>query len=102
MPAPAPSPEPAAPAQIQPILPSGPVAAVGLVLTAAAEQVSRVVRPEAAVAVATEFGFPLILTVAVLAFLLIQGYVDRRDPKLRMAPHSSVEQYVKFAAEDDL
>lgn len=75
---------------------------MGQVLSAAVAQVSAVVRPEAAVAVAAEFGFPLILAVAVLGFLVIQGYVDRRDPKLRMAPQSARETYVHFVTEDQL
>jgi hypothetical protein len=80
----------------------GPVAVVGQVLGAAAERVTVVVRPEAAIAVAAEFGFPLILAVAVLGFLLIQGHVDRRDPKLRLAPQSALETYVRFTTEDQL
>jgi hypothetical protein len=80
----------------------GPVAVVGQVLTAAAQEIVRVVRPEAAVAVATEFTFPLALALAVLGFLLVQGYVDRRDPKLRMAPQTSLETIVQFKAEEQL
>ena len=53
-------------------------------------------------AVAAEFGFPLALAAAVLGFLLIQGYVDRRDPKLRMAPQSMSETYVRFSMEEQL
>ncbi|MDQ2688770.1 MAG: hypothetical protein M3Y29_00660, partial [Chloroflexota bacterium] len=74
----------------------------GEVVSAAVEQVVRVVRPEAAVAVATEFTFPLALALAVLGYLLIQGHVDKRDPKLRMAPHHIVETLVAFKAEEDL
>jgi tetrahydromethanopterin S-methyltransferase subunit D len=75
---------------------------VGQVVTLAVEQVSRYVRPEAAVAVAAEFTFPLALALAVLVFLLIQGHIDRRDPKLRMAPQNVVETFVKFQGEDQL
>ena len=82
--------------------PGGPVAFAGQVLSAAVSQVGQVVRPEAAVAVAAEFGFPLALAAAVLGFLLIQGYVDRRDPKLRMAPQSMSETYVRFSMEEQL
>ena len=80
----------------------GPVAIVGQVLSAAAQEIVRVVRPEAAVAVATEFGFPLVLALAVLGYLLIQGYVDRRDPKLRMAPQTSLETIMQFKTEEQL
>ena len=80
----------------------GPVAVVGQVLSAAVERVGVVVRPEAAVAVASEFGFPLALAIAVGGFVLIQGYVDRRDPKLRVAPQSARETYVRFVTEEQL
>ena len=71
-------------------------------LSAAAQELVRVVRPEAAVAVATEFGFPLALAAAVLGFLLIQGHIDRRDPKLRMAPQTTSETVVQFKMEEQL
>jgi hypothetical protein len=86
--------------------PVGPGAVVGQVFgqvfTAAAEQAARVVRPEAAIAVAAEFTFPLALALAVLVFLVIQEQVDRRDPKLRMAPQHVAETFVHFKAEDQL
>lgn len=72
------------------------------VLAAAADQVGRVVKPQAAAAVATEFGFPLVLTMAVLGYIVVQGRVDRRDPKLRMAPFTSVETIIRFEREDQL
>jgi len=72
------------------------------VLSAAAQQFVNAVRPEAAVAVATEFSFPIALAGAVLGFLLIQGYVDRRDPKLRMAPRTTLETILQFKPEDQL
>ena len=80
----------------------GPVAVVGQVLSAAAQEIVRVVRPEAAVAVAAEFSFPLLLAAAVLGFLMIQGYVDRRDPKLRMAPQTAHETIMQFKTEEQL
>ena len=82
--------------------PVGPAGVVGQVVTAAVEQVARVVRPEAAVAVATQFTFPLALALAVLGYLLIQGHVDRRDPKLRIAPQHVVETLLPFKLEDEL
>ena len=82
--------------------PTGPAAVVGQVVGAAVEQVVRAVRPEAAVAVATEFGFPLALAFAVLAYLVIQGQIDRRDPKLRVAPQNAVETLVTFKTEEEL
>ena len=58
-------------------------------------RVAVVVKPAAAAAVATTFGFPLVLMVAVLMFLLVQGFLDARDPKLRRRlarrPMSSLE-----------
>ena len=59
-------------------------------------------RPEAAVAVATEFTFPLTLALAVVGYLVIQGLVDRRDPKLRMAPQHAGETFMRFVAEEQL
>jgi hypothetical protein len=92
-----------APASLsKPVDSLGPVALVGEVLSAAAQEIVRVVRPEAAVAVATEFTFPLTLALAVLGFLLIQGYVDRRDPKLRMAPQTSLDTIMQFKTEEQL
>ena len=82
--------------------PSGPAAVVGQVVGAAVEQVVRAVRPEAAVAVATEFTFPLALALAVLGYLVIQGQIDRRDPKLRVAPQNVVETLVTFKSEEEL
>ena len=103
-PASAPLPE-AAPAPEAAVLrnePTGPAAVVGQVVGAAVEQVVRAVRPEAAVAVATEFTFPLALALAVLAYLVIQGQIDRRDPKLRVAPQNVVETLVTFKTEEEL
>ena len=99
---PGPPPDAAPAALSEPADAIGPVAVVGQVLSAAAQEIVRVVRPEAAVAVATEFGFPLALAAAVLGFLLIQGYVDRRDPKLRMAPQTALETIVQFKTEEQL
>lgn len=42
------------------------------------------------------FAFPLSLTVLVLIFLLIQGEIDRRDPKLAFAPVDSSKDTVYF------
>ena len=74
--------------------------AIGFVIGAAVEQVARVVKPQAAVVVAAAFGFPLILSIAVVLFLLAQGWVDARDPKLRMAPQTAVESVVPFKDEE--
>jgi von Willebrand factor type A domain len=73
-------------------------AAVGVAL----EQVSRVVQPQAAVAVAATFGFPLGLNFAVALFLLIQGRLDSRDPKLRAGSPSRSDEYVTFDEEEGL
>lgn len=72
------------------------------VWSAIAEGVERAVRPEAAARVATTFGFPLALMVAVLLFLVVQDQVDRRDPKLRRAPRTVTDTMQKFRDEDEL
>ena len=80
--------------------PVAPIDVVGDVVSAAVAQVGRIVRPEAAVAVAAEFTFPLALAVAVLLFLVVQDQVDRRDPKLRVAPRHVEDTLIRFQAED--
>jgi hypothetical protein len=35
---------------------------------------------------ARQLGFPLALAVIVVAFAMIQNYIDRKDPKLALAP----------------
>jgi hypothetical protein len=98
---------PFTPAMVAPVpgpaLPQGPIGpaeVVRNVFSAAVAQVSHVVRPEAAVAVAAEFTFPLALALAVLLFLVVQDRVDRRDPKLRMAPQHSADTLISFQNED--
>jgi hypothetical protein len=76
--------------------------AIGFVFGAAVQQVARVVKPQAAVVVAAAFGFPLILSIAVVLFLLAQGWVDARDPKLRLAPQTAVESVVPFKDEEQI
>jgi len=39
-----------------------------------------------AAAAAVTLGFPILLALIVLAFLMLQGRIDRRDPKLALAP----------------
>lgn len=89
-------------APVLPVEPPVPRGVVGLVLAAAIDGVTHVVRPEAAAAVAEEFTFPIVLALAVLAFLAVQGHVDRRDPKLRLAPQHVVETIVQFRPEAEL
>jgi hypothetical protein len=64
--------------------------------------VSRAVSPEAAAKVATSFGFPLGLMIAVIVFLVVQDQVDRRDPKLRSAPRTYFDTIVRFKEEHEL
>jgi hypothetical protein len=52
---------------------------------------------KAAVNTANRFSFPLILAVLVVAFLAIQGRIDRRDPKLRLAPVDSKHDLLPFS-----
>jgi len=79
-----------------------PTEIVGGVLTAALQQVAGVLKPGAAALVATAFSFPLILMAAVICFLVGQGRVDARDPKLRKAPKTPDEMVLNFQNEDDL
>jgi hypothetical protein len=75
---------------------------VGGILAAALQQAGVVVQPEAAVAVATAFSFPLALMVAVLGFLVGQGRIDARDPKLRNAPRTPKDMVMNFRNEEEL
>ena len=51
-------------------------------------------------ALAQNFTFPLSLAVLVVLFLLVQGRLDERDPKLRYAPRSAGEAFIAFEEED--
>jgi len=75
---------------------------ISAVLAAAMTQVAKVVKPQAAVVVAAAFGFPLILSILVVLFLLAQGRFDARDPKLRMAPKTPVETIIPFKDEEQI
>jgi len=75
---------------------------VGAVVTGVVKGVQTAVKPEAASAVAQTFGFPLALMIAVLGFLIIQGRMDERDPKLRRAPLTAAETTVLFVDEGEL
>jgi hypothetical protein len=72
------------------------------VFSEALVRVAIVVKPKAAAAVATTFGFPLVLMLAVLMFLLVQGFLDARDPKLRKAPRSKADVVLEFQEEERL
>jgi hypothetical protein len=84
------------------VQPSAPIGFVGQVVAAALGGVTWAVQPEAAITVAGEFTFPIALTVAVVAYLVVQGHIDRRDPKLRLAPQHVIETIVKFEPEAEL
>jgi hypothetical protein len=45
---------------------------------------------------ARQFGFPLGLAVLVLAFVVVQGRLDARDPKLAFAPVSVDDDLLSF------
>ena len=81
---------------------SGPVEFVGNVARGAAAQVSLVVKPAAAAAVATSFGFPLALMLIVVLFLVVQPRLDFRDPKLLGGPAGASEAAVMFEDESRL
>jgi hypothetical protein len=70
------------------------------VIGAVTSQVQSTVRPAVVAALAQTFTFPLALAAIVLLFLLIQGRLDERDPKLRYAPRSAGEAYIEFGEED--
>lgn len=61
-----------------------------------------IIKLEAAAAVATSFGFPIALMVAVALFLILQPRLDERDPKLRKAPRTYGELLLPFEREVDL
>jgi hypothetical protein len=52
--------------------------------------------------VAVTFGFPLALSTLVVVFLMVQGWIDARDPKLSAAPRSHRETVIPFREEDQL
>ncbi len=79
-----------------------PQAFLGAVVTEVVKSVSSAVKTEAATAVAQTFGFPIALMLAVFLFLLMQGRMDERDPKLRRAPLTGAETTVLFVDEADL
>jgi hypothetical protein len=78
----------------------GPLDFLGGVVTGAIGNVGLIIRPEAALAVATEFTFPLALAIAVLLFLVVQDQIDRRDPKLRAAPQHQNDTLIRFEPEE--
>jgi hypothetical protein len=75
-------------------VPDGPAATGQGSPNAFAASIARLART-AGEAVKT-FAFPLSLTVLVVIFLLIQGEIDRRDPKLAFAPIDSSKDMVHF------
>ncbi len=83
-------------------MPGAAEAFVSAVVMGAANEVARVVKPAAAAAVAATFGFPLVLTLAVLLFVIAQAQLDKRDPKLRDAPRSTAETRIPFEEESSL
>jgi uncharacterized membrane protein YdcZ (DUF606 family) len=62
-------------------------------------QVQATVKPAAALSVASTFSFPLGLMLAVLLYLVIQGRLDARDPKLRNARPLPTNTLVPFEDE---
>jgi hypothetical protein len=104
-PPPIPQPVPAGPAADRAPGPPaliGPFAFLGSVVTGAVGNVGLIIQPEAALAVATEFTFPLALAIAVLMYLVVQDQVDRRDPKLRAAPQHTTDTLIRFEHEEQL
>jgi hypothetical protein len=75
---------------------------VALLVDSAADGVRRAVNPAAAAQVATTFRFPLSLMLAVILFLVVQDQVDRRDPKLRAAPRTVFDTFVRFRDEAEV
>jgi hypothetical protein len=85
---------------VSPSVERGPVETVLEAILGVVLDATGAIRPEAAIAVATTFGFPLALALLVLLFLLVQSRLDDRDPKLRTAVRSQGDLLVGF--EDDL
>jgi hypothetical protein len=52
---------------------------------------------QVAVKTAERFSFPLSLAFFVVLFMVVQGRIDRRDPKLRLAPLDSKHDLASFA-----
>jgi hypothetical protein len=73
---------------------------VNALVGAAVDGAGQVIRPEAAAVVATAFGFPMVLALLVLVFLVLQPRLDNRDPKLHNAPHTFTDTLIGF--EDDV
>lgn len=73
-----------------------------MVLAAVGAGVTRVVMPDAAVAVAETFGFPLGLTLAVVLFLVVQSRIDSRDPKLLADTRTDSKTIIPFLGEEQL
>jgi hypothetical protein len=72
---------------------------VDTIVQLARDGADAVVKPEVAATVATTFGFPILLALTVLVFLLVQSRVDDRDPKLRSAPLTTDDTLVGFDEE---
>ena len=80
----------------------GAQAVLGAIAAGVADQVRATVKPAAVAAVATTFGFPMLLMLAVFIFLITQGRLDERDPKLRNAPLTGADITIAFGNEADL
>ena len=52
---------------------------------------------QVAMKTAKRYSFPLSLALFVFAFMVVQGRIDRRDPKLRLAPLDSKHDLATFA-----
>ena len=72
------------------------------IIAGVVRELGSTVKPGAAAVVATTFGFPLALMVAVVLFLLGQSRLDGRDPKLRAAPLTGAETVLPFRDEEAL
>ncbi|HET7677861.1 MAG TPA: hypothetical protein VFK38_08390, partial [Candidatus Limnocylindrales bacterium] len=72
------------------------------IVSGVASHAQSTIRPAAAAAVATTFGFPFVLMQLVLIFLVVQSRLDARDPKLRESAPSPTDSLVPFDDEDDL
>lgn len=52
---------------------------------------------EAAVEAAKRFAFPILLSILVVAFMMVQDRVDRKDPKLALAAVDTDQEWLSFA-----
>ena len=79
-------------AEVAPLAPVAPTARPTTAEPGALDRVAEIVREAA-----KQLAFPLALTLIVAGFLALQGRLDRRDPKLALAPVDSEQDFLSFS-----